>query len=136
MHEYMTRAMVARKPMSYVGQDLRAGDEFFATPVDGDYFIKCGSAADVQGAVRVYTQRGGEFNEVATVNADFGESVAISDAGDAVVVEPDSTPAVTAAPEVAEEPAAPETPAEPTVRRRGRPTNAERAAREAAQNAE
>jgi hypothetical protein len=47
MYEYMTRAMVARKPITYATQDLQPGDEFYATPVDADYFVKCGRAEDL-----------------------------------------------------------------------------------------
>lgn len=47
MLEYLTRQMVARKPLSYCGRELSPGDGFVATPVDGDYFIKSGSAEDI-----------------------------------------------------------------------------------------
>ena len=40
MHEYMTRQMVALKPLTYDGIDLRPGDPFMATPDDAGYFIK------------------------------------------------------------------------------------------------
>jgi hypothetical protein len=47
MYEYMNRAMVALKPFPYAGNELKPGDTFTATPVDGDYFIRCKTAADV-----------------------------------------------------------------------------------------
>ena len=47
MHQYLTRQMVARKPLSYCGRELSPGDGFVATPVDGDYFIKGGFAEDI-----------------------------------------------------------------------------------------
>lgn len=46
MHDYMTRQMVALKPMTYAGWPVDAGDPFLATPIDGDYFIRCGRAKD------------------------------------------------------------------------------------------
>lgn len=43
---YRTRHMVALKPHTYFGDELAAGDCFYATPVDGGYFLKIGRAAD------------------------------------------------------------------------------------------
>lgn len=50
MHEYLTRRMVAIKPRTYLGQDLQPGDEFIATPHDGDYFTRTGWARDAENA--------------------------------------------------------------------------------------
>lgn len=46
MYEYMTRRMVARKVMTYAGQDLDVGDEFIATPDDAGYLTRSGRAVD------------------------------------------------------------------------------------------
>ena len=46
MHAYMTRQMVALQPMTYAGWPVEAGDPFLATPIDGDYFIRCKRAKD------------------------------------------------------------------------------------------
>lgn len=43
---YRTRHMVALKPHTYFGDELAAGDCFYATPVDGGYFLKIGRASD------------------------------------------------------------------------------------------
>lgn len=53
MHEYMTRQMVALKPLTYDGIDLKPGDPFMATPDDAGYFIKHGRAED--GGDQVHT---------------------------------------------------------------------------------
>jgi hypothetical protein len=44
--QYFTRHLVARVPMEYFAQRLQPGDEFHATHVDGDYFVKHGRARD------------------------------------------------------------------------------------------
>lgn len=46
MYEYMTRRMVARKVMTYAGQELDVGDEFIATPDDAGYLTRSGRAVD------------------------------------------------------------------------------------------
>lgn len=91
MHEYMTRAMVARTGMTYVGQSLQPGDQFMATPDDAGYFKRCGKADDAPPQVAKQAESPKEEK-------------------------------------IKEEAPAPE-----AGRRRGRPTNAERAAREAAE---
>jgi hypothetical protein len=46
MQEYMTRRMVAAREMTYAEWPLRPGDEFCATPVDAEYFLRTGRAKD------------------------------------------------------------------------------------------
>ena len=46
MHQYMTRRLVAKRPMTYAEWPLQPGDEFCATPVDAAYLIRCGKAAE------------------------------------------------------------------------------------------
>jgi hypothetical protein len=43
---YLTRHMVALKPLTYVGEELRPGDAFAATEVDAEYFKRHKRAAD------------------------------------------------------------------------------------------
>jgi hypothetical protein len=43
---YRTRHMVALKPHTYFGDEVAVGACFYATPVDGGYFIKIGRAED------------------------------------------------------------------------------------------
>lgn len=50
MHDYLTRHLVATRPMTYAQRELVAGDPFFATAVDADYLVRCGRARDVQPA--------------------------------------------------------------------------------------
>jgi hypothetical protein len=47
MYEYMNRAMVALKPMTYAGNDIKPGDTFTATPDDAGYLTRCMKAAPV-----------------------------------------------------------------------------------------
>jgi hypothetical protein len=125
MHEYLTRAMVARKPITYCGQELRPGDPFAATPVDGDYLIKCGRAEDAAAEeapaapVPAPVSAAAPAPVVATV-----EVPQESEPVESAQAEPEAGASVDA-PEAAPEPE------QPATRRRGRPTNAERAARAA-----
>lgn len=131
MHQYMTRAMVARKPMLYAGQEMQPGDGFMATPVDSEYFIRSGWAQDAPTKpVRVEDQRGQPIGlGVAQVPATMIPDEAI----DPVLVIEADPPVDTqqAAAAVESEPEQPELGAL-APKRRGRPTNAERAARAAA----
>ena len=43
---YRTRHMVALKGFTYFDDDIAAGANFYATPVDGGYFVKIGRAKD------------------------------------------------------------------------------------------
>lgn len=43
---YRTRHMVALKGFTYFDDEIAAGANFYATPVDGGYFVKIGRAAD------------------------------------------------------------------------------------------
>ena len=119
MYEYLTRAMVARKPMDYLGQALQPGESFVATPVDGDYFIKCGRANDA-------AVQSSPVIAVAPVAPPPAAEVVVVPAETTASQAEESLPVVRAPTEEAYlEEIAPQ-------RRRGRPTNAERAAREAA----
>jgi hypothetical protein len=53
MLNYLTRQMVARKPLTYLGRELSPGDAFVATPVDAEYFVRGGRAADADGSAPV-----------------------------------------------------------------------------------
>lgn len=43
---YLTRNMVALKPITYLGRDLKEGEAFQATSDDAGYFVKHQKAAD------------------------------------------------------------------------------------------
>jgi hypothetical protein len=131
MYEYLMRAMVARKPMDYLGQTLQPGESFVATPVDGDYFIKCGRAEDDDhGRQTVVVEQ--RVTGVAVQLPIAAEQV------DATLADTPPQELQSAEP-VAQDVLADEASAESDqahqapVRRRGRPTNAERAARQAEQ---
>lgn len=53
MFEYMTRHMVAKRPMTYAGQDLQPGDPFVATPDDEGYFVRTNRAESIAEPVPV-----------------------------------------------------------------------------------
>jgi hypothetical protein len=46
MHDYLTRHLVATRPMTYAQRELVEGDPFTATPVDADYLVRCGRARE------------------------------------------------------------------------------------------
>lgn len=105
MHEYMTRHMVALKPMTYAQMELAPGDQFRATPVDGDYFCRCGRAKDAQGAPASTSVAVGATETLPEPMRNGSSEPATADA---------------AAPSTATGPA------DPQPRRRGRPSNASR----------
>jgi len=49
---YLTRQMVALKPLTYGGQELRPGDVFAATEVDAGYFAKHKRAANHEAEIQ------------------------------------------------------------------------------------
>jgi hypothetical protein len=53
MYEYMTRAMVALKPVTYAGNEIKVGDTFTATPDDAGYLTRCKIAAPVEPEVGI-----------------------------------------------------------------------------------
>lgn len=139
---YQTRDLVATRPMLYDGQDLQPGDRFRPmSDVDSDYLIKCGRAAladaspapvaapepdptpaPVEAAAVVEAPP----EVMAAVVEQAVADVAAESAPDVPADEPaDAADATEQAAPTGDAPAAP--------RRRGRPTNAERAAAAAAQ---
>lgn len=122
MHQYMTRAMVASKPLTYDGQSLQPGDEFYATAVDADYLIKCKRASDAEvkptqpAAVALVVAPADDVRPAPELPAETPAPHV--DAASDVSVDAPADPSAEATPQ--EQP-----------RRRGRPTNAERAARAA-----
>ena len=53
MQQYMTRRLVAMRDMTYAEWPLRPGDEFCATPVDAEYFLRNGRAREAAQVARV-----------------------------------------------------------------------------------
>lgn len=47
---YCTRRMIAKQPMTYLGERLEPGEVFMATDLDGAYLARIGRAADVSDA--------------------------------------------------------------------------------------
>lgn len=116
MYQYMTRQMVALKPLTYALFPVNPGEVFLATPIDADYLTRCGKAEPAK-----------NIEPIATFHA--------PPAYEPVQAEPPD-PEVTEAPAEAVEPTVDfdALSAEPRPRRRGRPTNAERALREAGED--
>lgn len=150
MHEYMTRHMVALKQFTYADWPLEPGDEFRATPDDAGYLTRHGKAkpADVPFALAQTVQVAVAAAPVAAVAAVPPPAVepvaapllpasgqAVEAVGMTAITEPAvqaaTEPAATAADEPADSPAV--EPVAVTSRRRGRPSNAEREARQAAE---
>jgi hypothetical protein len=128
----MNRAMVALKPFPYAGNELKPGDTFTATPVDGDYFIRCKTAADVVPEVAApepfFAVQSAPANVHAAVGAMQAEPAAVDNQGST-----DVEPVAEAAPAAEESEAEAsgedasdeaEEDAEVTPRRRGRPRKA------------
>lgn len=150
MHEYMTRHMVALRTFTYAQQELEPGDPFRATPDDRQYLIRVGRARD-SSAADASNEAGLQHVAVPTA-PQLAPSAPAAPEPTAPVVEMTTRDMVPAAAAAADQPgaddaaheqgadaptaAAPEATGVPTSRRRGRPTNAERAQRAAAEAAE
>jgi hypothetical protein len=46
MLEYLTRHMIALKPLTYCGKEIKPGEQFTATNVDAEYFARHKRAAE------------------------------------------------------------------------------------------
>lgn len=102
--DYLTRHLVARVSMPYLGKPLNPGDPFHATPVDADYLVRCKKAVDADASPAA------EQNSPspAAVLAPVIEPEPAPVAQVVVPVEAPAAPIEAPAPEVpAEEPAAP-----------------------------
>lgn len=132
MHEYMTRPMVALKSFTYADWPLEIGDDFMATPDDVRSLERSGKAKPGAPQSELLVPAGVSVVAAAATLPPAAAPAAVETAAQpAQAAEPAADSQAELTPDSAAEEAV--AAAAPESRRRGRPTNAEKLARQAAE---